>query len=188
MGRTGWWGRARTARLMALFALVASVALAAPAQSAAKCKVLLKVSGLPNSKPGAGGAGVTVGDRVTMVATATGCPTDVELVVLRVKIDNLGHRVGPATHSACAKNPCRIHDRRKAAGGYDYQVVVRVRGKVLARSNVAKIVWAPSGGGSGGGTGGGTGGGGASGGESPSAPATFTLDASGGCPVARRSL
>ncbi|HEY7891051.1 MAG TPA: hypothetical protein VIC05_02465, partial [Solirubrobacteraceae bacterium] len=49
--------------------------------------------------------------------------------------------------------------------------------------NVAKVVWAPSGRGGGGSGGSGTGvggstGGGSGGGESPSAPATFTLDSS----------
>jgi hypothetical protein len=59
---------------MALFALVASVALAAPAQSAAKCRALLKVSGLPNHwqvpttlLAGKSSTGITIGETISEV-------------------------------------------------------------------------------------------------------------------------
>lgn len=79
--------------------------------------------------PGANGAGVTVGDRVTLAARATGCGQAAQLEVLRVAVKQ-GRHAGPTTRRTCA-NPCQIHDRRTKPGGYDYQVVVRVGSKIV---------------------------------------------------------
>lgn len=148
---------------MRLFVVVAGlVLLSVPGQASAACRVSLKVKG------GADGAGLTTGMSANLVATARGCG-DVELEVVRVRIDNLGRRVGKPSRHACA-NPCRIRDRRTTEGGYDYQV--RVRGK-RARSPVVRVYWASSG--SGGTGGGGTGGGG---GGSGTATVTCTLTGS----------
>jgi hypothetical protein len=171
------WGKMRTARLILLLAVVAGMGLAVPAQGVAKCHVSLTVSG------GAGGAGTTVGDRVTLAASATGCGNHVHLTVVRVGLDAFGRHNGHRTQGGCG-NPCNIHDRRTSAGGFDYQVFVTVGGKTY-KSKVVRVVWAAnSGGGSGGGGsgggggggGGGTGGGGTGGGGgSGSSAATYSL-------------
>jgi hypothetical protein len=155
---------------MRLFVVVAGlVLLSVPGQASAACRVSLKVKG------GADGAGLTAGMSANLVAVARGCG-DVELEVIRVRVDNLGRRVGKASRHACA-NPCRIRDRRTSEGGYDYQV--RVRGK-RARSQVVRVYWASSGSGGsgGGGTGGGGGGGTGGGGGSGTATVTCTLTGS----------
>jgi hypothetical protein len=147
--------------MRSLVVVAGLVLLAVPGQASASCRVSLKVKG------GADGAGLTAGMSARLVAVAKGCG-DVELEVIRVRVDNLGRRVGKASRHACA-NPCRIRDRRTNEGGYDYQV--RVKGK-RARSQVVRVYWASSG--SGGTGGGGTGGGGGSG----TATVTCTLTGS----------
>jgi hypothetical protein len=153
-----------------LAVLAGLMLLTMPGQASAACHVSLKVKG------GAGGSGLTVGMSANLVAVASGCG-DVALQVVRVRVDNLGRRVGAPSRHACA-NPCRIHDRRTTAGGYDYQVVATSRGKRF-RSKVVRVYWAGSGSGSGGagGTGGGSGGG-SGGGGSGTAKVTCTLTGS----------
>jgi hypothetical protein len=159
------WGKMRTTRVLLLLAIVAGMGLAVPAQGVARCQVSLTISG------GAGGAGATVGDRVTLAASATGCGSHVHLRVVRVGLDAFGRHNGHRTQGGCG-SPCNIHDRRTAAGGFDYQVFVTVGGKTY-KSKVVRVVWAASSGGGsgGGGSGGGNGGGGGSG----SSAATYRL-------------
>ena len=129
-----WRARILAGCVLGLVVMVAGLDLAGPAWGA-QCKVSLSVSGFPNADPSAGGAGVTVGDRVTMVARVTGCklPSDTHLVVLRVGVDSLGRHIGRTVRAECAI-PCRIHDRRTHASGYDYQVVLVRHGRTPVRS------------------------------------------------------
>jgi hypothetical protein len=150
------WSKRRTTPVLLLLAVVAGMGLAVPAQGVAKCHVSLAVSG------GAGGAGTTVGERVTLAASASGCGNQVQLTVVRVGLDAFGRHNGHRTHAGCG-NPCNIHDRRSVAGGFDYQVFVTVGGKTY-KSKVVRVVWAAKSGGGSGGGGGGTGGGGGAGG------------------------
>lgn len=149
--------------------VAAGLMLALPGQASAACHVTLKVKG------GAGGAGLTVGMSLNLVAQATGCG-DVRLQIYKVRINRLGHRVGSPTHHAC-DNPCRIRDRRTSEGGYEYQVVVTRHGRKY-RSGIVRAYWVASSSGSGGGGGGsgGTGGGGSGGtGGGGTAKVTCTL-------------
>ncbi len=171
----GGWGKMRTTLLVLVLAVGGGMGLAVPAQGVARCHVSLTVSG------GAGGAGTTVGERVTLAASATGCGTDVHLTVVRVGLDAFGRHTGHRAQGGCG-SPCTIHDRRTSAGGYDYQVFVTVGGRTY-KSKVVRVVWATNsgggtGGGSGGGGGGGSGGGGGGaggGGGSGSSAATYSL-------------
>ncbi|MHB8694559.1 MAG: hypothetical protein ACYDHH_25255 [Solirubrobacteraceae bacterium] len=182
IGRTSPLRWAWIVGALALVSAAVALAFTGSARGASSCKVTLKIGG-------AGGAGLTTGDRVTMTASVKGCtvPAGAHFLVLRLGVNSLGDHTGTGSRSTCAI-PCRIHDRRTTSGGYDYQVVLVLHGREVARSKVVRVVWATGGGGSGGGgsgtgtggTGGGTTGATGTGGTGGSGSGTlkFTLDPS----------